>query len=62
MQLSAMSCMLTLPPSPAATTAWFSGGKSAPVMTALTPGRAIALLMSMRLMRACGCGLRTTLP
>ena len=33
--------------------------KSAPVYTPITPGSASALLMSMLLMRACACGLRT---
>ena len=36
--------------------------KSMPVMTALTPGSFSAALVSMERMRACGCGLRSTLP
>ena len=38
------------------------GGKSAAVMTALTPGRASALLVSRRRIRAWGCGLCSTVP
>ena len=36
--------------------------RSLPVMTALTPGSAAALAVSIDLMRACGCGLRRILP
>ncbi len=38
------------------------GGKSAAVMTALTPGSASALEASMLLMMAWACGLRLTRP
>src|SRR5581483_15506 len=37
-------------------------GKSAPVITALTPGSAAAFDVSIDLMRACACGERMTLP
>ena len=37
-------------------------GRSAPVTTAFTPGRASARAVSMERMRACGCGLRSTFP
>src|SRR5215475_5144969 len=51
-----------------ASTAWarvgaffLSCGMSAAVMTARTPGSALARLVSMRTMRACACGLRSSL-
>ena len=37
-------------------------GMSCAVTTALTPGRALALLVSIDRMRAWACGLRSTLP
>ena len=37
-------------------------GMSRAVTTAFTPGRALALLVSIDLMRACAWGLRSTLP
>src|SRR6185436_9243609 len=37
-------------------------GRSLPVMTAFTPGRASAAEVSIDLIRACACGLRSTLP
>ncbi len=40
----------------------FTRGRSWPVMTAYTPGRARARVVSMRLIRAWGCGLRRSLP
>ena len=39
-----------------------SCGKSAAVVTARTPGCASALLVSMDLMTACACGLRSIFP
>jgi len=40
----------------------FTWGRSAAVMTSLTPGSALALDLSMRLISACGCGLRKSAP
>ena len=61
MMLREMCQKLTcIPSGPMYWKSW--SGKSAPVMTALTPGRAAALLVSMDLIRACACGLRSTLP
>ena len=39
----------------------FTRGRSCPVITAYTPGSARARVVSMRLMRACACGLRSSL-
>src|SRR2546428_740205 len=50
-----------------ACSSWLTGripngiGRSFPVSTALTPGRARARAASIRTMRACGCGLRSSL-
>ena len=40
----------------------FTRGRSWPVITAYTPGRAAARAVSMRTIRAWGCGLRSSLP
>src|SRR6266850_137027 len=40
----------------------FTRGRSAPVMTAYTPGTALARVVSIPRMRACACGLRSSLP
>src|SRR2546429_2407965 len=53
--------------SASACSSWLTGripngiGRSFPVSTALTPGRARARAASIRTMRACGCGLRSSL-
>src|SRR5256712_10990683 len=53
--------------SASACSSWLTGripngiGRSFPVSTALTPGRARACAASTRTMRACGCGLRSSL-
>src|SRR2546422_7166576 len=50
-----------------ACSSWLTGripngiGRSFPVSTALTPGRATARVASIRTIRACGCGLRSSL-
>src|SRR5919109_1882337 len=41
---------------------WAVSGASLAVTTALTPGRRSALLVSMRMIRACAWGLRSTFP
>src|SRR5881628_812658 len=52
--------------SASACSSWLTGrmpkgiGRSAPVSTAFTPGSAAAFAVSMRTMRACGCGLRSS--
>src|SRR3989475_9138618 len=53
--------------SASACSSWLTGripngiGRSFPVSTALTPGRARARVASIRTIRACGCGLRSSL-
>src|SRR3989454_5105040 len=53
--------------SASACSSWLTGripngiGRSFPVSTALTPGRARARVVSIRTIRACGCGLRSSL-
>src|SRR5207237_7644075 len=52
--------------SASACSSWLTGrmpkgiGRSLPVSTAFTPGRPAAFAVSMRTMRACGCGLRSS--
>ena len=48
--------------SPAGTIRFSCSGKSAAVTMAFTPGSAAAAEVSMDLITACGCGLRSTLP
>ena len=67
---SAFSCASTLllrnfrftAPSPRFSILSGASGRSRCVTTALTPGSASALLVSIDLMRAWACGLRSTLP
>ena len=61
MTLRVMSRKLTII-SPAGMNSEGRSAKSAEVITAFTPGSASAFEVSIDLMRACACGLRSTLP